>query len=100
MAIGIWRLTEHINIFICRSVMFIRRLGNALAGGALTCAGGHNCPQILEMETGDFAVIGTDITADSVGFLPAGSGCGPGERVVRLPRQVLVAAIEDIPKRQ
>lgn len=78
--------------------MFTRRLGNDFAGNTLPCAGGHNCPQVLEMATGDFAVIGTDITAASLGFLPEGSGCGPEERVVRVPRQVLVAAKADIPE--
>ena len=55
------------------------------------------CPEILELESGDFAVIGADITAESVGNLPAGTGCGPGERIVLIPRGKLVAARADIP---
>lgn len=73
--------------------MFIRRLGSP----TLPCSGGSGCPDILELDTGDFAVIGTDITAQADGKLPAGSGCGPDERIVRLPRRVLVAARADIP---
>ena len=49
------------------------------------------------MESGDFAVIGSDITDLAAGKLPPGCGCGPAERVVRIPRQVLVLAREDIP---
>ncbi len=40
---------------------------------------GHSCPDILELQTGDFAVIGKDITEQAIGSLPSGSGCGMGE---------------------
>lgn len=76
--------------------MFRRRLSDASFSIAL-CSGGNNCPGILEMESGDFAVIGTDITDRACTSLPAGSGCGPAERVVQIPRQLLVAARNDIP---
>ena len=49
------------------------------------------------MTTGDFAIIGTDITDQAAGFLPSDAGCGPGERIVRLPRKILVGARTDIP---
>ena len=61
------------------------------------CSGGHNCPGILELESGDFAIIGTDITESAAGKLPAGCGCGPAERVVRIPRETLVKARPEIP---
>jgi len=44
------------------------------------------------MESGDFAVIGTDITADARPHLPKGSGCSPEERIIRLPRAILACA--------
>lgn len=75
--------------------MFIRRLG-ASSGGTLACASGSNCPDILEMADGDFAVIGVDITPMSA-QLPPGSGCGPTEKVVRIPRELLIRARADIP---
>jgi hypothetical protein len=75
--------------------MFIRRLGQK-SDTALS-SGGRSCPDILELNTGDFAVIGTDITDNAAGSLPPGSGCGPGERIVRIPRQTLVLARSDIP---
>ena len=60
-------------------------------------AGGHGCPDLLEMESGDFAVIGKDITEHAAALLPTGSGCGPGERIVQIPRLTLIAAKGDIP---
>jgi hypothetical protein len=77
--------------------VFVRRLGpDPHAGGAKTvCLDG--CPDILELESGDFAVIGLDITATSKGRLPATVGCGPDERVVWIPRKTLVLAKNDIP---
>jgi hypothetical protein len=75
--------------------MFTRRLGPN--GQTTLCAGGAKCPDILEMESGDFAIIGTDITREALDSLPAGSGCGPDERVVRIPRKTLILARSDIP---
>lgn len=76
--------------------MFIRRLGLNHAAGTLPCASGSACPDILELANGDFAVIGADITT-AANQLPPGSGCGPGERMVRIPRALLVRARADIP---
>ena len=75
--------------------MFIRRLGQNT--GRALCANGYNCPGILELTTGDFAVVGTDITDEAADKLPPGGGCGPTERIVRVPRATLVAARADIP---
>jgi len=57
----------------------------------------RGCPDILALDTGDFAVIGIDITAESQGRLPPTVGCGPDERVVWIPRRTLVLAKADIP---
>lgn len=77
--------------------MFMRRLGRGSLAGSLPCSGGHNCPEIFEMSSGDFAIIGLDITSEATASLPGGSGCGPGERIVRVPRRTLVEARRDIP---
>jgi hypothetical protein len=61
------------------------------------CLGGRDCPAVLEMEGGDFAVIGTDITSELTGNLPSDCGCGPGERIIRVPRKTLVSARAEIP---
>lgn len=48
------------------------------------------------MEGGDFAVIGVDIT-EYAGQLPPTAGCAPTERMVRIPRKLLVQAKPHIP---
>ena len=78
--------------------MFTKRLGPDPHANGAKSAGCQGCPDIFELEGGDFAVIGADITA-SAGFLPPSAGCGPDERIVRIPRQTLVLAKQDIPDR-
>ena len=78
--------------------MFLRRIGaDPHANGARThaCSG---CPDIWELEDGDFAVIGTDLT-EATKLLPPSASCGPDERMVRIPRKTLVLAKPDIPDR-
>lgn len=62
------------------------------------CAALENCPDIWAASNGDFFVIGRDVTADVEGRLPPSAGCGVGERVVLIPRAVLVAAKAAIPR--
>lgn len=59
---------------------------------------GRGYPDIWELADGSFAVIGVDITATAAGQLPATASCGPDERIVRLPRGVLMGAKHDIPE--
>ena len=75
--------------------MILRRLGPSRDNAR--CPAGRTCPDIFELRDGDFAAIGCDITADLAANLPAGSACGPDERIVRIPRQTLVMARPDIP---
>lgn len=74
--------------------MFLRRLGD---NGRNSCLGGFRCSQILELADGDFAAVGVDMTAEAVPAMPPGPGVGPNEKVVRIPRKVLVAARAEIP---
>ena len=77
--------------------MFLKRLGpDPHANGAQTPAL-RGCPDIFELESGDFAIIGIDITDVAVGLLPPTAGCGPDERIIRIPRKTLVLAKGDIP---
>jgi len=79
------------------NVEFLRRVGpDPHANGARTIAC-NGCPDIWELVSGDFAVIGIDITDAAKANLPATAGCGPDERIVRVPRNLLVAAKRDIP---
>ena len=76
---------------------FLRRLGpDPHAGGAKTPAL-ENCPDIWELDSGDFAVIGIEMTAALRKGLPPTASCGPDERIVILPRRILLGAKPDIP---
>ena len=79
--------------------MFARRLGPDPHAAGAKSAGCDGCPDIWELDNGDFAIIGIDITKAAVAELPPTAGCGPDERIVRLPRNVLVNARQDIPDR-
>ena len=81
------------------TIVFRRRLGPSPRAGEASCAGCSDCPDIWELESGDFAVIGMDITSMAKASLPSSAGCGPNERVVLLPRKLLVNARRDIPER-
>jgi hypothetical protein len=77
--------------------MFKRRIGpDPHANGARTIAL-QGCPDIFELESGDFAMIGIDITDAAKPKLPPTAGCGPDERIVLIPRDLLVNAKPDIP---
>lgn len=78
--------------------MFTKRLGLDPHANGAKSAGCQGCPDIFELENGDFAIIGADITA-AADKLPPSAGCGPDERIVRIPRKTLVLAKQDIPDR-
>ena len=78
-------------------IVFRRRIGpDPHANGAQTIAL-QNCPDIFELESGDFAIIGIDITTGAAAKLPPSASCGPDERIVFIPRNLLVNAKPDIP---
>jgi hypothetical protein len=78
--------------------MIIRRLGPDPHQNGAQTSSLDGCPDILELEDGDFAIIGVDITESAEGKLAFGAGCGRDERIVRIPRKTLVLARPDIPK--
>lgn len=61
-----------------------------------TCADG-SCPDIWELDNGDIAVIGQDLTASYRYRLPRDVSIEPGESMVIIPRSTLIAAKTDIP---
>jgi hypothetical protein len=76
---------------------FLRRIGpDPHANGAQTIAV-QNCPDIWELESGDFAVIGINVS-ELADRLPPTASCGPDERVVLIPRNLLVNARSSIPE--
>ncbi len=78
-------------------IVFLRRLGpDPHANGAQTIAL-KGCPDMFELESGDFAIIGLDITDRAAGQLPQTASCGPDERIIKIPRKTLISAKSDIP---
>lgn len=76
--------------------MFSRRLGRSAA--ELGATGGRDgCPDIWELDNGDIAVIGRNLTGSYGERLPAGVSVAADERLVVIPRRMLVAAKPDIP---
>ena len=77
-------------------MVFVKRIGpdpHENGGKTFALSG---CPDIWELDSGEFAVIGTDIT-EAACHLPASASCGPDERIIKIPRKTLVLAKRDIP---
>jgi len=75
---------------------FRRRLGRSMRelGGTANTDG---CPDLWEMDNGDIAVVGRDVTAAYADRLPADVTIRGDERLVLIPRYLLAAAKPDIP---
>jgi hypothetical protein len=78
------------------SANFTRRLGKS-PGELGNTNGDDACPEIWELDNGDVAVIGAEVTDAYAGRLPAGVRVSPGERLVVIPRSTIVSAKADIP---
>jgi len=77
--------------------MFLRRIGQDPHASGAQCMNTSACPDIWELEDGDYAVIGKDITTVATPNLPKSAGCGPDERIIRVPRNLLASAKPNIP---
>lgn len=75
---------------------FLRRLGPDPHENGKQTPALDGCPDMWELADGDIAVIGIDITEECRGHLPATAGCGPDERIVRLPRNIILASKSDL----
>jgi hypothetical protein len=80
-------------------IIFRRRIGPDPHANEAKTSGCSGCPDIWELANGDIAVIGIDITAEAIAKLPPTAGCGPDERIVCLPRNLVVNARHDLPDR-
>lgn len=78
------------------SASLLRRLGKSSHELGQTAAE-SSCPDIWELDNGDIAIIGQDLTSSYQGRLPEGVSVDPGERLVVIPRATIVAARPDIP---
>lgn len=74
----------------------VRRLGPV---PGQRCGTEFTCPAIFELNDGRFAIVGTEMTPELSQLLPADAGVADYESIVVIPRETLVAARPDIPKR-
>jgi hypothetical protein len=79
------------------NVVISKRLGVSPVERGTSCALHRTCPDVFALSNGDFAIIGMDATDALSAKLPSDAGCGPNERIIVLPRSVLLAAKRDIP---
>ncbi|MEU8200661.1 hypothetical protein [Streptosporangium sp. NPDC049046] len=75
---------------------FRRRLGKTAAelGNSRTT---NDCPDIWELDNGDIAIVGHDVTSAFSDRLPGDVRIGADERLVVIPGNMLRAAKGDIP---
>lgn len=74
-------------------------LQESITNGGKSCIV-DNCPDVFELENGDFAIIGIRVTKELIGKLPESAGCGDNEEIVLVPRYILANAKRDIPDYQ
>ena len=75
---------------------FLRRIGRSPQELGVS-GSSPDCPDMWELDNGDVAVIGRDMSSSLGARLPAGVSLGPDERLVVIPRSMLIAAKPDIP---
>ena len=78
------------------SASFVRRLGKSASELGET-DDRDGCPDIWELSNGDIALVGRDVTTAFAGRLPADVKVARDERVVVIPRGMIIAAKPDIP---
>jgi hypothetical protein len=78
------------------TALFERRLGRT-AQELGNSRDDDDCPDIWQLDNGDIAVIGRDLTAAYSGHLPTGVTLAADERLVVIPGNMLSAAKADIP---
>jgi hypothetical protein len=79
------------------SASFVKRLGKSAAELG-DSKGDEDCPDIWQLDNGDIAVIGRDLTAAYGSRLPEGVTLRADERLVVIPGAMLSAARADIPR--
>ncbi|WP_123970678.1 hypothetical protein [Streptomyces sp. TLI_185] len=73
----------------------VRRIGDSpLTRGSMS---GQSCPDIFELSDGNYAVIGTEATAELEAELPSDASKADYERIVVISRETLIRARKDIP---
>jgi len=77
--------------------MFKRRVGPDPHANNEATGGASGCPDIWELNDGNFAVIGIRKTGELEDLLPETASCGEDEEIVWIPRKLLVRAKTHIP---
>ena len=77
--------------------MFVKRVGPTPIPGTSGSGGANGCPDIWELESGDFAVIGF-VRRDVEDHLPAEASIDINEALVVVPREVLAFAKKNLPE--
>lgn len=57
------------------------------------------CPDIWELDNGDFAIIGMRKTKELFSLLPPTASCGNDEEIIVIPRKLLIKAKQFIPQK-
>lgn len=80
------------------SAAFRRRLGGSASGRGVPppCGEDETCPDVWELDNGDMAVIGRDLTAHYASRLPEGVSVGADERLVVIPGGLVRGAEVDL----
>lgn len=78
------------------SAEFLRRLGKS-ARESGDSKGHDDCPDIWQLDNGDVAVIGRDLTQQYAARLPHDVRLAADERLVVIPGRMLSLAKRDIP---
>lgn len=78
--------------------MFKKRIGLDPHRDGQATSGANGCPDIWELDDGTFAIIGLESTDKLEGLLPPTAGCGPDEKIVVIPRELLIHAKTYIPE--
>lgn len=82
---------------IPKNLSFKRRIGPHPHANNQETSGRPGCPDIWELESGHFAIIGVDRTKDLLSSLPEDASCGEDEKIVIIDRHILVNAKSQIP---
>ncbi len=75
----------------------VRRIGKGGKSPETGSLGKDGCPDIFELDTGDFAIIGTTKTHEIRQGLPEDARLASYESIVVIPRFLMVSAKPDIP---
>lgn len=78
--------------------MFKRRIGADPHRGGTSSTGKEGCPDIWELDSGDFAVIRIDRTPELARLLPSDASCGPRRKSLWLIATYLSARSRTCPR--